>query len=117
IVVGGRHSANTRKLYDTCKRLCERTILVERAAEIPPGFANIYSEFIGITAGASTPDGSLKEVVTRMIDKEQQVLTNQEDAQKSFMAEVDATLVRIRSGQTVTGTVVQVTDDEVCVNI
>ena len=43
IVVGGRHSANTRKLYDTCKRLCERTILVERAAEIPPGFANIYS--------------------------------------------------------------------------
>ena len=117
IVVGGRHSANTRKLYDTCKRLCERTILVERAAEIPPGFANIYSEFIGITAGASTPDGSLKEVVTRMIDKEQQVLTNQEDAQKSFMAEVDATLVRIRPGQTVTGTVVQVTDDEVCVNI
>ena len=52
-----------------------------------------------------------------MIDKEQQVLTNQEDAQKSFMAEVDATLVRIRPGQTVTGTVVQVTDDEVCVNI
>ena len=117
IVVGGRHSANTRKLYDTCKRLCEKTILVERAAEIPPGFANIYSEFIGITAGASTPDGSLKEVVTRMIDKEQQVLTNQEDAQNSFMAEVDATLVRIRPGQTVTGTVVQVTDDEVCVNI
>ena len=33
------------------------------------------------------------------------------------MAEVDATLVRIRPGQTVTGTVVQVTDDEVCVNI
>ena len=52
-----------------------------------------------------------------MIDKEQQVATNQEDAQNSFMAEVDATLVRIRPGQTVTGTVVQVTDDEVCVNI
>ena len=44
IVVGGRHSANTRKLYDTCSRLCKRTILVERAAEIPPGFANIYSD-------------------------------------------------------------------------
>ena len=52
-----------------------------------------------------------------MIDKEQQVATNQEDAQNSFMAEVDATLVRIRPGQTVTGTVVQVTDDEVYVNI
>ena len=117
IVVGGLHSANTRKLYETCRRLCERTILVERAADLPPGFANIYSEFIGITAGASTPDGSLKEVVTRMIDKEQQVLTNQEDASNSFMAEIDATLVRIRPGQTVTGTVVQVSDDEVCVNI
>ena len=33
------------------------------------------------------------------------------------MAEVEATLVTIRPGQTITGTVVQITDDEVCVNI
>ncbi|MBQ8655252.1 MAG: 4-hydroxy-3-methylbut-2-enyl diphosphate reductase [Clostridia bacterium] len=107
IVVGGRNSANTQKLYAACKALCPRTILVECAAEIPPAFANNYSEFIGITAGASTPDGSLKEVVTRMTDIEN----------KDFMAEVEATLVKIRAGQTVTGTVVQVTEDEVCVNI
>ncbi len=107
IVVGGRNSANTQKLYAACKALCPRTILVECAAEIPPAFANIDSEFIGITAGASTPDGSLKEVVTRMTDIEN----------KDFMAEVEATLVKIRPGQTVTGTVVQVTEDEVCVNI
>ena len=107
IVGGGRNSANTQKLYAACKQLCPRTILVECAAEIPPAFANIDSEFIGITAGASTPDGSLKEVVTRMTDIEN----------KDFMAEVEATLVKIRPGQTVTGTVVQVTEDEVCVNI
>ena len=107
IVVGGRNSANTQKLYAACRQLCPRTILVECAAEIPPAFANIDSEFIGITAGASTPDGSLKEVVTRMTDIEN----------KDFMAEVEATLVKIRPGQTVTGTVVQVTEDEVCVNI
>ena len=107
IVVGGRNSANTQKLCAACKQLCPRTILVECAAEIPPAFANIDSEFIGITAGASTPDGSLKEVVTRMTDIEN----------KDFMAEVEATLVKIRPGQTVTGTVVQVTEDEVCVNI
>ncbi|MGN0778017.1 MAG: bifunctional 4-hydroxy-3-methylbut-2-enyl diphosphate reductase/30S ribosomal protein S1 [Aristaeellaceae bacterium] len=107
IVVGGRNSANTQKLYAACKQLCPRTILVECAAEIPPAFANIHSEFIGITAGASTPDGSFKEVVTRMTDIEN----------KDFMAEVEATLVKIRPGQTVTGTVVQVTEDEVCVNI
>ena len=109
IVVGGKKSANTHKLYLACKELCPRTILVESAAEIPPAFANIDSEFIGITAGASTPDGSLKEVVTHMTDIE--------TAQNDFMAEVEATMVRIRPGQTVTGTVVQITDDEVCVNI
>ena len=107
IVVGGRSSANTQKLYAACLALCPRTILVECAAEIPPAFANTNSDQIGITAGASTPGGSLKEVVTRMTDIEN----------KDFMAEVEATLVKIRPGQTVTGTVVQVTDDEVCVNI
>ncbi len=54
-----------------------------------------------------------------MTDKEQmdQVLTTEEAAKDSFMADVEATLVKIRPGQTVTGTVVQITEDEVCVNI
>ena len=118
LVVGGKTSANTRKLYETCKSICGRTLLVERAADIPPGFANIHSESIGITAGASTPDWALKEVVTRMTDKEQLDQINSEEAEKnSFMADVEATLVRIRPGQTVVGKVVQITDNEVCVNI
>ena len=108
IVIGGRNSANTQKLYAACKELCPRTILVERAAEIPPAFANINSEFIGITAGASTPDGSLKEVVTQMTDMQNTEFT---------MDAVVASLTRIRAGQTVTGKVVQITEDEVCVNI
>ncbi len=119
IVVGGTSSANTRKLFETCRELCQRTILVERAADIPPGFADIHSDLIGITAGASTPDWSLKEVVTRMIDKEQkdQLLPAEEETKNNFMADVEATLVKIKPGQTVTGTVVQITDDEICVNI
>ncbi|MEG2355999.1 MAG: bifunctional 4-hydroxy-3-methylbut-2-enyl diphosphate reductase/30S ribosomal protein S1 [Clostridia bacterium] len=119
LVVGGKNSANTRKLYETCKGICERTLLVERAADIPPGFAYIHSESIGITAGASTPDWSLKEVVTRMTDKEQldRQVSTEEAEKNSFMADVEATLVKIRPGQTVTGTVVQITEDEVCVNI
>ena len=108
IVVGGRESANKQKLYAACKALCPRTILVECAAEIPPAFANINSEFIGITAGASTPDGSLKEVVTQMTDMQNTEFT---------MDAVVASLTRIRAGQTVTGKVVQITEDEVCVNI
>lgn len=119
IVVGGRNSANTRKLYLTCQARCPRTILVECAAEIPHAFASPAGEIIGITAGASTPDGSLKEVVSSMSDmeKQEQVINPEEDAKKDFMAEVDATLVKIRPGQTVTGTVEQVGEDEVCVNI
>lgn len=119
LVVGGRLSANTCKLYETCRSICQRTLLVERAADIPPGFANIHSESIGITAGASTPDWSLKEVVTRMTDKEllDRQVSTEESEKDSFMADVEATLVKIRPGQTVTGTVVQITDDEVCVNI
>jgi len=119
IVVGGRNSANTQKLYDICRSVCPRTILVESAAEIPPAFANKDSEKIGITAGASTPTDSLKEVVTRMSELENKDLTPtaEVEANNDFMAEVESTLVRIRPGQTLTGKVVQITEDEVCVSI
>lgn len=145
IVVGGKNSSNTRKLYDTCKQLCSRTILVERAKEIPLGFADIKTETVGITAGASTPEWSLKEVVTHMTDMENKdVLTQDEveikqeasepvntaeqveepasehpvdEVHSDFMAAMEATMVRIHPGKVLKGTVVQITDDEVCVNI
>ena len=114
IVIGGRGSANTRKLYEACRELCPRTILVECAAEIPPAFANKDLDRIGITAGASTPDGPLKEVITHMNDENNIQATPEEN---DLMAQIEASMVRIRNGQTVTGTVVQISDDEVCVNI
>ena len=49
--------------------------------------------------------------------QEDAALTEEEMNKRSFMDDIEATLVRIRPGQTVTGSVVQVTDDEVCVNI
>ncbi len=139
VVVGGKKSANTRKLFDTCRALCPRACLVESAGEIPEGFCDIRTELLGIAAGASTPDWSYKEVVTVMNETEQNkmeqeqavpeeiqetaaaqeeaALTEEEMNKRSFMDDIEATLVRIRPGQTVTGSVVQVTDDEVCVNI
>ena len=119
LVLGGKKSANTRKLYETSKAICPRTLLIESADDIPADFADIHSEIIGITTGASTPDWLLKEVVTRMTDNEQmdQQVPVEETEENSFMADVEATLVKIRPGQTVTGTVVQMTDEEVCVNI
>ena len=135
VVVGGKSSANTRKLYEICRAICPRTILVERAAEIPADFIDIHNHHIGIAAGASTPDWSFKEVVTRMndmehIDQETQqepvaqveqeaapVEQEAPEGQALTMEDIEKTVVRIRTGQTVTGTVVQITDDEVCVNI
>ncbi len=122
IVVGSAHSANTRRLYESCRRLCERTCLVECAADLPAHFCDIHRDQIGITAGASTPDWLLKEVVTHMNDIEKDIaqeapLTEEEQSNQDFMADVDKTLVRIHNGQTLEGTVVQISDDEVCVNI
>ena len=163
IVVGGKKSANTRKLFETCRAVCPRTLLVETAAEIPPDFCDTRTELLGIAAGASTPDWSYKEVFTVMNELEQNkvaeaeaavetaaqeaveavqetvaeaaqetaeaaeqavevaaeeaALTEEEQNKRSFMDDIEATLVRIRPGQTVTGSVVQVSEDEVCVNI
>ena len=108
IVIGGRSSANTQKLYAACKALCPRTIQVECAADIPPAFANTDSDLIGITAGASTPAGSIEEVYTHMTDMQNTEFT---------MDVIDASMTRIRPGQTVTGKVILVREDAVVVSI
>lgn len=124
LVIGGHNSSNTRKLYTLCAGLCSRTYFIETADQV----ANIplhKQDHIGITAGASTPDEIIKEVVTRMSELDKTITTQtdapveaQEPTQDSeFASEFEKTLVSIRPGQTVTGTIVQVTDNEVCVNI
>ncbi len=66
VIVGGRQSSNTAKLRDVCARHC-RTVLVETAAELSAGML-AGAERIGLTAGASTPDDMIKEVLTTMTD-------------------------------------------------
>jgi len=117
LIVGSRHSSNTQKLHTLCQQYCANTHLIESAAELEQGwFTN--SKIIGLTAGASTPDCIFKEVITSMNDIEKQVITQvEEDSQEDFASAFEKTLVQIRPGQTITGTVVQITEDEVCVNI
>ena len=124
LVVGGRNSSNTRKLFALCSEICKRTYFIEKAEQVA-GIPITGNEIIGITAGASTPDEIIKEVVTRMSELDKTITPQtdapveaQDSAQDSeFAAEFEKTLVSIRPGQTVTGTIVQVTDNEVCVNI
>ncbi|MDO5022044.1 MAG: 4-hydroxy-3-methylbut-2-enyl diphosphate reductase, partial [Eubacteriales bacterium] len=71
VIVGGKNSSNTRKLYQTCLEHCPESYLVERAAELPSHLLQPDRDIkIGITAGASTPEWLLKEVVDIMNDNE-----------------------------------------------
>jgi 4-hydroxy-3-methylbut-2-enyl diphosphate reductase len=65
IVIGGRNSANTKHLAELCFPEVE-TYLVETADEIVSEWLE-GKQHIGITAGASTPDESIEEVVARLI--------------------------------------------------
>ena len=117
IVIGGRESSNSRKLYRLAARFCPRTFFIESAAELS-GVHAAPSDVIGITAGASTPDCIIKEVVARMNDIEKKApIEETQDPSVMSMEDVDKTLVQLRPGQIVTGQVVQISDDEVCVNV
>jgi 4-hydroxy-3-methylbut-2-enyl diphosphate reductase len=54
LVIGGKNSANTRRLLSTAQKLCRYAVLIEAPDEIPERFFSLAR--VGITAGASTPD-------------------------------------------------------------
>ena len=68
LVIGGRASSNTKKLYEISKKCCPETFFVENFEDIPQGIF-IKNKKIGITAGASTPGGIIEEVFTTMDEK------------------------------------------------
>lgn len=60
IVIGGKNSANTNRLFATAQKLCKKAVLIETPEEIPSEFFEL--EIVGITAGASTPDDTIDAV-------------------------------------------------------
>jgi 4-hydroxy-3-methylbut-2-enyl diphosphate reductase len=64
LVVGGRSSANTNRLAELCSHVTE-TYLIETAEEIQPSWIK-GKQLIGITAGASTAEQSVDEVMKRL---------------------------------------------------
>ena len=67
VVVGGKNSANTKRLLQTALKYCKNAILIERAEEIPSEFLSLNT--VGITAGASTPDSVIQEVKAYLENK------------------------------------------------
>ena len=124
IVVGGRHSSNTVKLYDICKARCEKTVLVETAAELcVDSFKGC--ECVGVVAGASTPATIIKEVTKTMSENLQTVeeqLEEKETVTKTFEEMTDeeameASLSNLTDNQKVKGVVLSVNSTEVQVDI
>ena len=64
IIIGGKNSSNTRKLYDIAKNDCKDVSIIETYIELKEFSENIKNkEKIGIMAGASTPNYSINEVI------------------------------------------------------
>lgn len=119
IIIGSKESSNTNKLYHICKENCDNAYHIEKAEDLPTEVLTKFDE-IGITAGASTPDWVIKEVIEKMQEINDNMIENQDnvmDDQEKMMEEYEKTMRSVYPGDTVKGTVIMVTEDEVMVNI
>ena len=103
IVIGGKHSSNTRKLYEISKKECANTYYIQKLIDLDLNQLKSFRS-VGITAGASTPNNIIKEVHTRM-------------SEMSFEQLLEESLVTIHNGEVVDGTVIRVKEDEIVLNI
>ncbi|MGB9791271.1 MAG: bifunctional 4-hydroxy-3-methylbut-2-enyl diphosphate reductase/30S ribosomal protein S1 [Thermacetogeniaceae bacterium] len=151
IVVGGKNSANTRQLAEICREFVP-TYHIEDVSELAPGMFQGAGS-IGVTAGASTPDWIIEEVIEEMMKFGEEtekllehyacsddhdrcsgencpdVTTSEGDtaiiagklpepAQEEMMSlELAGTPRQIKQGDLITGTVVQIREDEVLLDI
>ena len=113
IVIGGKNSSNTKKLYEIAKKYCTNTFFVENIEDLSLKELQKCNR-IGIAAGASTPECTIKEVIASMSEM---TLENNELNMNDLMDEIEKSLRLPRGGEVVTGKVHQVTDQEVIVNL
>ncbi|HHV13889.1 MAG TPA: bifunctional 4-hydroxy-3-methylbut-2-enyl diphosphate reductase/30S ribosomal protein S1 [Clostridiales bacterium] len=104
VVIGGKSSSNTRKLYEICKKECENTYYIQKLDDLDLSMFKSYRN-VGITAGASTPNNIIKEVHTAMSEKSFEQLLEEEK------------VVKISNGDVVEGIVLGVKEDEIILNI
>ncbi len=65
LVIGGRHSANSNKLVEAAREHCPASFLIETSSEIDPALLRGVRR-VGVSAGASTPDWMIQQVVERL---------------------------------------------------
>lgn len=133
VVVGGKNSSNTQKLYDISREICPAVIWAESVADI--GSLQTNNIFIvGVTAGASTPDWIIEEVIGKMSEIDTNVEAAMENAvpaetaaeaaaevtpveAESFESMLEDSLRTLTSGQIVKGAISKIDDKGVYVDL
>ena len=110
VVIGGYHSSNTNKLVEVSKKYCNHVYHIEMTKELPLQELSKFNT-IGITAGASTPDWIIKEVVETVKN------INNNEMNNEMMEAIENSFTRIHRGEVLKGEVLFVTNNEVMVNI
>lgn len=115
LVIGGKNSSNTKKLVKVCQNVGAKVYHIETAAELKKDWFK-PTDKVGITAGASTPDWIIKEVISKMneLNKDyKETAMNEEEGEIIY----EDTFADLKEDTIVEGTVVKVDDSEVLVNI
>lgn len=111
VIIGSKNSSNTQKLYNVSKKHCIKTYFVENIEDLPLKQIEKCNK-IGITAGASTPERIIEEVISIMCE-----ITKETNLMNDYMDEIEKSLRLPRGGEIVNGKVHQVTENEVIVNL
>lgn len=114
VVIGDPNSSNSKKLYEIAKKYCKNALFVQDISDLELKELGNYNK-IGVTAGASTPEWIIKEVIASMSEN---VTANVDhNPMLDYMDDIENSLRLPRPGEIVDGTVHQVMDNEVIVNI
>ena len=111
VVVGDRKSANTRHLTEICKENCTRVYQIEDADELSPDMFHGCT-VAGLTAGASTPAGIIKEVYATMTEEIKTIEGNE-----TFEEMLDKSFKTLNTGDKVTGIVTAIGTTEIQVDV
>ena len=125
LIIGGKNSSNTKKLYELSKAICPNTFLIENYKEIPYNYID-KNTIVGVSAGASAPDWIIEEV-TKMLENLNNNMNEQtekiEQAEQTEQGTMHDLLENyggvsyIRTGERIKGTVIYVNPDAISVNI
>ncbi len=113
LIIGGRESSNTGKLFEISEKKCKKTFFAEKIEDLPLHQIAKCNK-IGIAAGASTPECVIKEVIATMSEKKEMSM---EELLATEAYDLDGAMRLPRLNEVVNGTVHQVTENGIIVDM